>query len=83
MNVEYHSFYLVVKLRTLDTPLSCQPEIRLTSDREKKHTLDFLYTRFCVFSLLEQQQFIFLPTFSRDFCRSSEKPRVDQCMYNI
>lgn len=49
----------------------------------KKHTLDFLYTRFCVFSLLEQQQFIFLPTFSRDFCRSSEKPRVDQCMYNI
>lgn len=35
LNDEYHSFYLDTKLRTLDTPLSCQPGIRLTSDREK------------------------------------------------
>lgn len=63
MNDEYHSFYLDVKLRTLDTPLSCQPGIRLTSDHKKTHSRLFVHTFLCIFNVGTTIMYIFCQPF--------------------
>lgn len=78
MNGEYHSFYLDVKLRTFDTPLSCQPGIRLTSDQKKTLSWLFVHTVLCIFIVGTTIIYIFCQPFYEISVDRVKKPVISE-----